>query len=50
MMTSKARVHMVDLMEMPCLSNDQTVGELIIRKCLKTGNGNTSRLLTFRFY
>lgn len=36
MMTSKARVHMVDLMEMSCRNNDQTVCGLITRRCLKT--------------
>lgn len=43
MMTSKARVHMVDLMEMPCRSNDQTICGLITRKCLKTDPEGFSR-------
>lgn len=36
MMTSKARVHMVDLMEMRCRNNDQTICGLITTGCLKT--------------
>lgn len=50
MMTSKARVHMVDLMEMPCRNNDQTVCNLIMRRCLKTDLESFSRFLTFLFY
>lgn len=50
MMTSNARVHMVDLMEMPYRSNGQTVCALIPGKCLKTGVEDSIHLLTFLSY